>query len=402
MTSLTTINPINFIPLIVFLIMLIGIKIKLKGFHEDFLSRDNLKIMQGIASIGIVLHHLVQLATTYGQFNKGPITNFNNFGFLFTGIFFFGSGFGLVKSALDKKGYLDNFLTNRIPAVLIPFILCNNIYSLYDILVRHEMTTTSDKILIFTGLKLINNNMWFMIEIMILYLVFFVTFKFIKKRKLAILLVSLFVFALIYVTFRRGHDLNPLNVAWFKGEWWFNSIIAFPIGMIFAQCESNIVKLLKKIYYPLLAVALVGLWYIYPFSNKIMGEYGYYKEWPGYQGFKEKFYSFLAQEALLLVFMIVLILLSMKIKVGNKVLSWLGKVSLSLFLIHELFKRIYVDLDIKLFAPMKSGILRKPWIDDIALFGFVLILSLLATPLIHFVITKCVSITRKLINKTNK
>lgn len=53
-------------------------------------------------------------------------------GILFTSIFFFFSGYGLITSYLNKENYLDSFLIRRIPAVLFPFLITNIIYAYYE------------------------------------------------------------------------------------------------------------------------------------------------------------------------------------------------------------------------------------------------------------------------------
>ena len=70
-------------PAIVLIIMLIGIKFAPKGsIHEDFMSLQQGKILQGLAAIGIIFHHLTQQITNYGNVWKGPITIFSSMGIL--------------------------------------------------------------------------------------------------------------------------------------------------------------------------------------------------------------------------------------------------------------------------------------------------------------------------------
>lgn len=81
-------------------------------FHEDFLSYPVVKGLQGFAALSVVLHHVTQDVTQYGSINKGIINVFVDAGVLFTGLFFFCSGYGLIASLKSKEDYLTGFLKN--------------------------------------------------------------------------------------------------------------------------------------------------------------------------------------------------------------------------------------------------------------------------------------------------
>ena len=60
----------------------------------------------------------------------GALTLFGLIGFLFVGVFFFFSGYGLFKSYKTKPGYLDGFLRKRLPVVLVPLYVINTIFTI--------------------------------------------------------------------------------------------------------------------------------------------------------------------------------------------------------------------------------------------------------------------------------
>ena len=91
--------------------------------HDDFFVQS--KRIKAAACLLIILHHLVQKISVYGQIDKGPINVFNDFGYLFTAIFFFYSGYGLLASLYFKPDYLGSFLKRRLPIVLLPFWIIN-------------------------------------------------------------------------------------------------------------------------------------------------------------------------------------------------------------------------------------------------------------------------------------
>lgn len=74
--------------------LLAGCKKATKGtFHENFLGYSVMKGLQGFAALGVILHHVTQIVTRYGQFDKGLINVMNDAGVFFTALFFFCSGF---------------------------------------------------------------------------------------------------------------------------------------------------------------------------------------------------------------------------------------------------------------------------------------------------------------------
>ena len=79
-------------------------------FNDDFTSLDAMKSLRGFAAIGVILHHISQ-EEIFQQ--KGILSPFVNAGAYFVAIFFFCSGFGLIKSLDSKKDYLKGFISHR-------------------------------------------------------------------------------------------------------------------------------------------------------------------------------------------------------------------------------------------------------------------------------------------------
>ena len=95
------------------------------GRNSAFLRPEQTGMIRAAACIGVILHHVTQQISSYGSRDFGPIGIFNYLGILFTALFFFFSGFGLVASLYSRPDYLRHFLCRRIPPVLIPFWLIN-------------------------------------------------------------------------------------------------------------------------------------------------------------------------------------------------------------------------------------------------------------------------------------
>lgn len=326
-------------PLVLLVIMAVKVKFAGKGlFHEDFLSLEQSKILQGIAAVSIIFHHLSQYITNYGNEWKGPITIYSSMGIFFTTIFFFCSGYGLVISHKRKPDYLKSFFKKRMPSVFIPFMLSNIIYFIFVGIYFGRIGSVLEGVANFFGIVLINTNTWFLVEIMILYLAFYFIFRFIKEPKCAMTVMGIFIAILITISLLLGHDKSEYGGHWFMGEWWYNTTIFFLAGMLTAQYYEPILAFLKKRYKWLMPVSAVMFLAAFALEELIIRNFGYYQEWEGHPGYGAKAITLLSQVVVCFVWLIMVLLILLKVKFNNKILILLSKISLELYIIHEIFK----------------------------------------------------------------
>ncbi len=309
-----------------------------RGLPPEFPDSIQAKMIRASACVGVIIHHVTQQITGYGVTYKGPVTVFNDMGILFTAVFFFFSGFGLVTSLSKKEGYLRSILTKRIPTVLIPFWCVNLLGVLLYVFVYRVRYSLPAALSDVSGLTLINGNGWFFVEIVVLYLAFYLAFRLIRNRDAALVLVCVFTVILIVYAFFNGHDDPGLRSShWFRGEWWYNSTAAFIAGMLFARFRSGLTSVLDRHYRALLPCA--ALIFVLTFSAAIYAvrHYGYYHE----NVFRNRYFdagiTLAAQSAACLFFVFLVVLLNMRIKIGNPVLGFLSRISTELFLIHGFF-----------------------------------------------------------------
>lgn len=312
-------------------------EIKSKGrYYDDAWSLDQSKALQAVAALMVILHHIVQSITDYGWTKKGPITIWNSFGILFTSIFFFFSGFGLYKSYKTKERYLDGFLKKRLPNILIPFMIANIFYLIFDSKgrvyeLRHVFTS------IF-GFTLLNKNAWFVVELMVLYLAFYICMKKSSTERAALIKLTVFSLLLVFFSLLLGHDKSVINGHWFMGEWWYNTTMLFILGMFVAKKEEKIKQIMVKWYRILLIVSVSVLWGWFVLEENVLERFGYYREWENHPGYAEKFYTLIMQVVLCVIFMFFILLLNLKIEFKNRVLKFLGGISFEVYLIHDIFR----------------------------------------------------------------
>ena len=305
---------------------------------DDEISRKHIRSKTIILLITLFAMLLISFVLNIRNVDAGRLRIFSTIGVWLIGFFFFCSGYGLITSLRTKQDYLKGFLVKRVLIVLVPFFLCNYAYMSVELL-RGMQFSTPELIASFFGVLLMNSQMWFAVEIMLLYIVFFLLFTYVKKEKVCIMTI---VALTAMITLIGMQNTRPFCLSnWFWGEWWFNTSFMFLFGMIMAHSEEKIIAFVKKRYPIVLLlclVAAIGL----SFPVNAMVEMGtYYCEYEGsftiLQIFMIKFVTLLCQFAMVFFADAVVLMAMMKIKCGNRITRSLGSVSLELYLIHNLY-----------------------------------------------------------------
>lgn len=368
---------LNIYPIILLVVTFFGAKRSEKGeVASEFLSLSQSKRIQGSACVAIIIHHVTQQITQYGYIDKGFITIFNCLGILFTALFFFFSGYGLITSVYTKDNYLKKFPIKRFPTVLIPFWVINILGVLLVVIAYHVRYDLGSVLSDIFGYTLINSNAWFIVEIVFIYIFFYVLFGLIKNRDVAFVLLAVAVILLITYSYFQGHDTGA-KAHWFKGEWWYNSTIAFVFGMIFARFKDGITAFFNRHYKVILVLAIILVVVTFYIQLYTLVRYGYYDE--RMYGKYGRLLTLLAQMLFCLVFTTFVLLLNMKITIGNRVLNYISGISVELYLIHGFFVE-------RIFGNVKMG--------DITRFAVVITCSIACTaivsPAIKWLVNKVV------------
>lgn len=318
-------------------ILLIGVQVAGKGrWREESLSLASSKGLLGFCAVGIMLHHMSQTIYFAGE-DTGILYFMVDIGVCFVGMFFFFSGYGLYTSLRDKPDYLQGFLRKRLSSILIPFYVCNFAFILGSALWGYEFQK-GELLPYVTGVILMNSQMWYLVEIFILYLLFYLIFKFIKNQNAACALYAVCVFAMMFGSLLLGHDkTTPTQGLWFHGEWWYNATPLILVGILFARWEKQILGFVRRYYIMVLIVMLCLTAFLYNRTMYMIQHVGYWYEWEGYAGYKEKFQTLGVQAPFILMVVLTVVVILQKIEFGNKIMQFLGSIAIELYLIHNLF-----------------------------------------------------------------
>ena len=288
-----------------------------KRFNENAMGLSQTKAILGIFSVGIILHHVALKTVGSGGVAK-VFLPFLGIGFLFVAYFFFCSGYGLYKSYLAKEDYLKGFLGKRIIPLLISFFATDALFQLARLSLASPAFPA-------------NTYSWFIFVIVIMYCIFFACFKLFKKNaELAVLGAT--------VLWCIGCRLL------FAETYWYNSVLAFPAGLLLAKHEEKITAFVKRRFY-LVGVAIIIITGIFIFlSTNDMRLYGIMSAvWNGISFDAVKEVQTVLQCGCAVLFCGVIFIISLKLRLGGKVLTFLGGMTLEIYLVHVLFIELFAE-----------------------------------------------------------
>ncbi len=348
-------------------------KLGKKEFHEDYSSLDTMKSLRGFAAIGVILHHISQESAFQAKHILSP---FVNAGAFFVAIFFFCSGYGLLKSLDTKENYLKGFISKRIvKTILVPFYINVILYAIYYAFVVRVKWPAQRWIFNFTGLTMMNPYAWFPVILAILYLAFFLCFRFIKNRPVCFVIIGVVIIGLGLGFCYNGHfawwhgkknwwlTMNPKmewwqdqKILWLNGEWWVNSAIAFLTGLIFANGEKKIAGFFQRLYALKFHVLLLVTYLAYLLSEFGQNKFGYWTEYSGKgPGVYNKMWTFFCQLPVFALLGLLIIVFMMKYHVENPVTRFFGKFSLDTYLMNLMALEMARYLMDKNTFPFKAG-----------------------------------------------
>lgn len=332
---------------------------KKENFHEDSSSLDSFMSLRGFAAIGVILHHIsqeqaFQMANHYGT-KPGELSIFVNAGYLFVAIFFFCSGFGLIKSLETKPDYFTGFMKKRVlKTLVVPYYVSIFIYAILRT-ASGERFAPVQWVTHILGFTMMNEYAWYPIVAAILYTAFYLIFKNTKNRKVSYILMAAVIILLGMIFCVNGHftwwagpknwwlGSSPLHekwwaqqkVFWLSGEWWINSCPAFFIGMLFAQFENQIREWFKKCYWGKLVLVLVITCAAYMLSGFGQWKFGWWSEFSGRgPDIGRKIATYFCVIPYSMAFPICIFTIMLKYKVSNPISRFFGKLSLETYMMN--------------------------------------------------------------------
>ena len=323
---------------------------RLDSLGINYLSKDATNAIKGIWILFVFLRHANQYVHNSGY----VYSNFGDRLFLITDgllqqlivvMFLFFSGYGVYCSILrGGVKYINSIPKKRILGTLVNFDIAVVVYILVDLIVDEPLTMETI-LLSFSGWESVGNSNWYIFVILACYLTTYLSFIGFNQKStlLPILFNGLLIVVVAILLLKSG-----------KPQWWYDTILAYPLGMLFRLYKDKFDKFfsLASNYIIMLITAVICFVIsyvpVYIFSIQI--------------GAVEWIMWALRVTSLIMVTLLIM----MKWEINNKFIVWLG---LNLFPLY-----IYQRVPMILLSPYLAN---KPYMFFVVTF----ILSCLLVPI---------------------
>ena len=293
----------------IFILLLISLFVYLIPKTDvDYLSNKSTKSLKGLLALLIIFHHISQKITTGENFS-----NFEYMGRYIVALFFFLSGYGLYFQYSNNATYMENFLKKRLVRIFIPFFVFIVIYVIYRATLG-EVVNVDFFLSFWKDHSNIIYNGWFINSIIVLYVIFYVSFVW-KDSKVAEY--KLVFLTLVYIFWKAYQD---------HGDWEYVSIMAFLLGVFWMKNRVSIDKFIEKNYFIFL-VSFSILMYVFHHYEDIMKSIGITNKYVYYG---------IVGNLCTMIFVVYFLLLTNKLNFSNKYLDFIGDISFEIYMIHGL------------------------------------------------------------------
>lgn len=212
--------------LVIPLLCMLGIK--RREPQGNRLEKDATLAMRGVGMLFIMYTHLV----------KGHICTATFFfyvsGIIGVAICFLVSGYGLHAQYVSKREYLEHFWGGKLLRLLVPFVLSCLVYLAYSWLAGKELIL-SETLRSFLTIRFPKTTLWYLKIQLLLYLLFYLAYRFLPRNSWRIAGVFVAVFVSIAV----------MKWAGFK-SFWYNTCLFFPLGLLLAEKQEHILPFARK------------------------------------------------------------------------------------------------------------------------------------------------------------
>lgn len=294
--------------IILICIIFMGMKIAPENsFHTDYCSPKQTSAVNGIFTVLIFLSHSSQYITLDNTLDKPYLSLQKFLGQIVVAGFLFYSGYGIMES-ISKKGidYVKKIPSNRLFKVWYHFAVTILFFILMNIVIGKDFGIKKT-LLSFTGVTSIGNSNWYMFITFVMYIIIFISFIICRKSKaLGVILVTVLTIAFAYIEYKAGLENR-----------YFNTILCFPAGMLFSLIKPKFDKIIMK---------SDSVWAI-----------GFVIVFAAFFYLHAKRYEYIAFHNIQSILAVVLIIMiTMKLKIGNEILSFFGRHLFSFFILQRL------------------------------------------------------------------
>lgn len=206
-------------------------------------------LIKAVLAIGIIICHLSLFSE-----NKMPFGgHWAAIGFPIVGVFFFLSGYGLMSSYMKSRDvYLSHFFRKRLSKLILPLclaFLCNFVCDKIQGIPFPSLDELRRQFLYSSPWLYFS---WFIYSLLLLYVLYYVSFRYIKKEMLSIMILLILVL-LLYWMCREWGCFPYLRY----------TIFTFPLGLFFKYQEKRILLLISQIHHAAILYSVLLLFSVF-------------------------------------------------------------------------------------------------------------------------------------------
>ena len=299
-----------------------GAKYHAGGIREDYLSLEQTETIRGIMACLIFCSHLRGYLPMDGAGDGAYVKILYTIGQCMVAPFFFYSGYGIVLSYRKKKDYAKGFLRKRLGITWVHFAVAVVLFYLVDLLLglRYPVSVFLSAL---TGWDAVGNSNWFMFVTFVLYLIVWAGMLVIAKLDKQESAAERSKTLVILILLMSGGLVAILSAL--KESWWFDTLLCFCFGGAYCLVKERFDALCRHggNWIGLLGTA-VFFWVLFRRNGGAV-----------------------AYNVCAMLFALAVTMVTMKLRLGNPVLSWLGR--------HSFF--IYIYMRIPMLVMEQTGIL---------------------------------------------
>ena len=317
--------------------------------NNDYLSLEKTTVIKGIFIILVFLSHFNSYVIYSNALDNVYIKIIGYVGQAMVAPFLFYSGYGVMEQ-INKKGnsYIKSFPVKRILVTMIKFDLAVLLFYIINILLNNAVSFKKI-ILSLVGWDSLGNSNWYIFTIIVLYIITYFSYSIIKNKNISLSMTT--ILTLIYIFL-----LYYFNI---KESYWYDTSLCYVLGMYYSNFKKKIYKYIN--YNTLTYITSVIIFILITFALK-----------------KYSYYYMYTNILLNLSFSILIILITMKISINNKIFLWCGK---------NLFE-IYILQRIPMIILKQFGIVSNIYVYFVFCIIITIILVLVFKIVTAFIISK--------------
>lgn len=280
---------------------------KLGAFNRDYMSKDVTADINGLFVLLVFMCHITGRLDLNSALGRAWLEVKDWIGQLVVVTFLFYSGYGMMCSVM-KNGtpYVNGIFRTKFLSLLVHFDIAVLLFLIMDILLGRKPGLVKTLLALLTWESIGNSN-WYITAVLCLYLIMIAAFLVFRRKNLY------GITAMTVLTV----GLTVLFIAVGRPTWYYNTLILFPAGMWYAYFKERIDGLVLKNRVSYI-VSLVAASVVFGVSHMY------------------RFVYFLVFWLCSVAFMFIILLVTMKIKIGNPVLSMFGRHVFSVYILQHI------------------------------------------------------------------